>query len=218
MDELTDRGIAALAELMAMEEANHEREEQGKSHAYGEERFQEIADRLHTPNPTEGKPIRLKEPEKAAGNDVILGPGTRGIVANVVPEKCPECGEPEISASTPRTVYCCGSSDYDQRPGTFIQSPECTGQKPEDTGRGRAFDLALESVEDTGTSFIEAAEIIWDAAKADTEEEVRRLGSIIKIASEVLWRGYSIEPDSDIGESIVFAAEAIESRRDEVKG
>lgn len=35
--------------------------------------------------------------------------------------KCPICGAPEIEAMTPRTIYDCGSSDYDQRPGTFIQ-------------------------------------------------------------------------------------------------
>ena len=31
---------------------------------------------------------------------------------------CPSCGSPEIAAMTPRTVYSCGSSDYDGRPGT----------------------------------------------------------------------------------------------------
>jgi hypothetical protein len=34
---------------------------------------------------------------------------------------CPICGEPEVEANTPRTTYGCGSSDYDQRPGTFVQ-------------------------------------------------------------------------------------------------
>ena len=38
---------------------------------------------------------------------------------------CPVCGAEEISAMTPRTVYKCGSSDYDQRPGTFNQSDQC---------------------------------------------------------------------------------------------
>lgn len=38
---------------------------------------------------------------------------------------CPECGSKEVDASTPRTVYDCGSSDYDQRPGTFQQDPRC---------------------------------------------------------------------------------------------
>ena len=40
---------------------------------------------------------------------------------------CPKCGKKEIEAKTPRTVYACGSSDYDQRPGTFIQSSDCEG-------------------------------------------------------------------------------------------
>jgi hypothetical protein len=35
------------------------------------------------------------------------------------PDGCPRCGAPEVAAETPRTVYACGSSDYDQRPGTF---------------------------------------------------------------------------------------------------
>lgn len=40
-------------------------------------------------------------------------------------ENCPKCGSTEISAMTPRTTYECGSSDYDQRPGTFEQSEKC---------------------------------------------------------------------------------------------
>lgn len=32
---------------------------------------------------------------------------------------CPVCGAEEVPAFTPRTVYACGSSDYDQRPGTL---------------------------------------------------------------------------------------------------
>jgi len=38
---------------------------------------------------------------------------------------CPKCGAPEIEANTPKTVYKCGSMDYDQRPGTFQQSERC---------------------------------------------------------------------------------------------
>ena len=40
-------------------------------------------------------------------------------------EKCPKCKSEEVAASTPRTKYSCGSSDYDQRPNTFQQSEEC---------------------------------------------------------------------------------------------
>lgn len=40
-------------------------------------------------------------------------------------QRCPKCGAKEIEANTPRTVYACGSSDYDQRPGTFTQSFTC---------------------------------------------------------------------------------------------
>ena len=41
---------------------------------------------------------------------------------------CPKCGSEEVDALTPRTIYACGSSDYDQRPGTFKQSTSC-GEK-----------------------------------------------------------------------------------------
>jgi hypothetical protein len=47
------------------------------------------------------------------------------MTSNVDKEKCPKCGEIEVAAMTPRTVYECGSSDCDQRPNTFIQSEEC---------------------------------------------------------------------------------------------
>lgn len=40
---------------------------------------------------------------------------------------CPICGAKEISADSPRTVYECGSSDYDQIPGTFHK--KCSGYK-----------------------------------------------------------------------------------------
>jgi len=40
-------------------------------------------------------------------------------------EGCPKCGASEVPANSPRTKYNCGSSDYDQRPNTFMQSEEC---------------------------------------------------------------------------------------------
>jgi len=46
--------------------------------------------------------------------------------------RCPKCNSEEIDATTPRTVYACGSSDYDQRPNTFIQSDECKLQITQD--------------------------------------------------------------------------------------
>mgnify|MGYP001571203325 CR=1 FL=1 len=45
--------------------------------------------------------------------------------APILGSVCPACGAREVEASTPRTVYACGSSDYDQRPGTFIASTDC---------------------------------------------------------------------------------------------
>lgn len=48
---------------------------------------------------------------------------------------CPVCGAEEVASSTPRTVYACGSSDYDQRDGTFKKGVDCaknTDQAPLD--------------------------------------------------------------------------------------
>ncbi len=49
--------------------------------------------------------------------------------ANGTLESCPKCGKKEVDANTPRTVYGCGSSDYDQRPNTFNQSDKCKQNK-----------------------------------------------------------------------------------------
>lgn len=40
-------------------------------------------------------------------------------------DKCRKCASPEIEAMTPRTVYECASSDYDEREETFKQSELC---------------------------------------------------------------------------------------------
>lgn len=46
--------------------------------------------------------------------------------SNVIREHCPACGATEIDdTATPRTQYACGSSDYDQRPGTWAQGGAC---------------------------------------------------------------------------------------------
>jgi hypothetical protein len=47
------------------------------------------------------------------------------MTKNIDGDKCPKCGSVEVDAMTPRTTYECGSSDYDQRPNTFIQSEQC---------------------------------------------------------------------------------------------
>ena len=60
-----------------------------------------------------------KEPNDAGGD---ADPANPQPVAQCV---CPECGSPEVDAGTPRTVYSCFSSDYDQRPGTFIKGSAC---------------------------------------------------------------------------------------------
>lgn len=46
------------------------------------------------------------------------------MTSNVVKENCPKCNSIEVDAMTPKTVYKCGSSDYDQRPNTFHQTDE----------------------------------------------------------------------------------------------
>ena len=50
--------------------------------------------------------------------------------------KCPKCNSEEVDAMIPRTVYECGSSDYDQRPGTFIQSDKCVLKLAEQSWEG----------------------------------------------------------------------------------
>ncbi len=38
---------------------------------------------------------------------------------------CPICKSEEVESLTPRTVYACGSSDYDQRPLSFLKGDKC---------------------------------------------------------------------------------------------
>jgi hypothetical protein len=38
---------------------------------------------------------------------------------------CPKCGAEEIDHNSPHTKYSCGSTDYDQRPGTFKKGDMC---------------------------------------------------------------------------------------------
>src|ERR1035437_81506 len=47
------------------------------------------------------------------------------MTKNKLSDRCPICNSPEVVSQTPRTTYSCGSSDYDQRPGTFKQSTRC---------------------------------------------------------------------------------------------
>ena len=76
--------------------------------------------------------IKSKEPElyqnlKDDGDfDIFDAINNRPLMTkNIDGDKCPKCGSVEVDAMTPRTVYACGSSDYDQRPNTFIQSEQC---------------------------------------------------------------------------------------------
>ncbi len=45
---------------------------------------------------------------------------------NIPGDKCPQCGAAEIPANTPKTIYACGSSDYDGRPGSFVPGKNCS--------------------------------------------------------------------------------------------
>lgn len=45
----------------------------------------------------------------------------------VAGQECPECHSPEIDSNSPETKYQCGSTDYDQRPGTFKKGANCNG-------------------------------------------------------------------------------------------
>lgn len=47
--------------------------------------------------------------------------------------KCTFCGASEVDANTPRSVYACGTSSYDDRPGSFRQSEQCKAQCGADT-------------------------------------------------------------------------------------
>lgn len=59
-------------------------------------------------------------------NDIFSAINDRPLMTkNECGEKCPKCGAEEVGAMSPRTVYACGSSDYDQRPNTFKQSEAC---------------------------------------------------------------------------------------------
>lgn len=59
-------------------------------------------------------------------NDIFNAVNSVSLMTkNVGGYGCPMCGAVEVDAMTPRTVYACGSSDYDQRPGTFKQSDNC---------------------------------------------------------------------------------------------
>jgi len=63
--------------------------------------------------------------ESESNADSTQGASSLHEVARPPSDVCPICGSPEVDAMTPRTVYACGSSDYDRRPGTFKQSATC---------------------------------------------------------------------------------------------
>jgi hypothetical protein len=42
--------------------------------------------------------------------------------------RCPFCGAIEVPSRTPRTVYACGSSEYDGRPGSFARVCRARGR------------------------------------------------------------------------------------------
>ena len=50
---------------------------------------------------------------------------SESIPALEVALKCPICKASEVESETSYTYYECGSFDYDQRPGTFVQAERC---------------------------------------------------------------------------------------------
>ena len=78
---------------------------------------------------------------------------------------CPMCGAPEIEANTPRTVYACGSSDYDQRPQTFNQSDECKSDPV-----GFAYSTMVKYIGATPEEF---GLISWQAMRDKMKQELR---------------------------------------------
>ena len=79
---------------------------------------------------------QAKEMEKQQIIDIVEKSRETGLTAEYLlltygskgsDGKCPNCGAMEVDAMSPRTIYECGSSDYDQRPNTFKQSEGCKG-------------------------------------------------------------------------------------------
>lgn len=86
-----------------------------------------------------GAPVVIKSTIKCEHEPGYIETEAKGMHTRIFPKKdkgglmqsgpsgCPKCGAKEIEADSPRTVYACGSSDYDQRPGSFVQSEKCKG-------------------------------------------------------------------------------------------
>lgn len=73
--------------------------------------------------------------------------------------KCPKCESIEVEAQSPRTVYECGSSDYDQRPNTFVQSEQCKlnpEQQPPSESEREKIENVVKEIVDRGFGFYEA--------------------------------------------------------------
>lgn len=47
------------------------------------------------------------------------------IIGIVNENRCPYCGSKEVSFYNPRTKYACGTTSYDDRPGTFQRTNDC---------------------------------------------------------------------------------------------
>jgi len=91
--------------------------------------------------------------------------------------RCPQCGAPEVDASTPSTVYSCGSSDYDQRPGTFrrrcAMSKELDEKWAELVANGRAKWMpGMRAIDSDG----QAARVVQATGAAVLEDKESRSG------------------------------------------
>jgi hypothetical protein len=66
-----------------------------------------------------------QEREVNGGTPFAEARGSAAMSMNIPGDKCEICGAVEVDAITPRTVYACGSSDYDKRPGTHRRGNNC---------------------------------------------------------------------------------------------
>jgi ssDNA-binding Zn-finger/Zn-ribbon topoisomerase 1 len=99
--------------------------------------------------------------------------------------KCPVCGEEEVEFEHPRTKYACGSTDYDQRPGTFKKGVDCINNKSlKDRKQFREDVLALmkqHNIKACGIAFVtENNEVDHDDFAMTDDVEFAKLSSAIE--------------------------------------
>jgi NAD-dependent dihydropyrimidine dehydrogenase PreA subunit len=79
---------------------------------FGKRMLDEIHDELKAKNDEITKTSKY---EKSTENEPVI----------IDADYCPSCGACEIPSMTPRTVFECGSSTYDNREGAFTRGDDC---------------------------------------------------------------------------------------------